>query len=212
MPLRSVKMKRRIFGFQRRVWWPKWTPASRSSRIVTAGMVAPRFDGRVPDERRAGPAREPAPPRGRSVRGRVRGPMVGPPGRPTILPAERLRGASRHARTARADGPGTTVRPPCRTRPGRAASAGHPALSRRPGGSRGGRADPSSPSRGFRHRRAGAAATAAPGPAPAPRRGRRAAGSPPRSARPSPGAGSARRAACRNWRAEARAARRSSGA
>src|SRR5512133_2503538 len=36
MPPRSPKMKRRIFGFQRRVWWPKWTPASRSSRIVTA--------------------------------------------------------------------------------------------------------------------------------------------------------------------------------
>src|SRR3954463_1028806 len=29
-------MKRRIFGFQRRVWWPKWTPASRSSRMLTA--------------------------------------------------------------------------------------------------------------------------------------------------------------------------------
>src|ERR671922_489407 len=37
MPPRSVKMKRRIFGFQRRVWWPKWTPASSSSRIETAG-------------------------------------------------------------------------------------------------------------------------------------------------------------------------------
>src|SRR6186997_2916202 len=35
MPPRSVKMKRFIFGFQRRVWWPKWTPASRSSRIET---------------------------------------------------------------------------------------------------------------------------------------------------------------------------------
>ena len=31
MPPRSPKMKRRIFGFQRRVWWPKWTPASSSS-------------------------------------------------------------------------------------------------------------------------------------------------------------------------------------
>ena len=27
MPLRSVKMYGFIFGFQRRVWWPKWTPA-----------------------------------------------------------------------------------------------------------------------------------------------------------------------------------------
>src|SRR5438105_36995 len=35
MPPRSPKMKRFIFGFQRRVWWPKWTPASRRSRIVT---------------------------------------------------------------------------------------------------------------------------------------------------------------------------------
>ena len=35
IPLRSPKMKRRIFGFQRRVWWPKWTPASSSSLSVT---------------------------------------------------------------------------------------------------------------------------------------------------------------------------------
>src|SRR5215218_4845354 len=39
MPPRSPWMKRRIFGFQRRVWWPKWTPASRSSRSSTWGMV-----------------------------------------------------------------------------------------------------------------------------------------------------------------------------
>src|SRR3954452_13066633 len=31
-------MKRRIFGFQRRVWWPKWTPASKSSRIETTDI------------------------------------------------------------------------------------------------------------------------------------------------------------------------------
>ena len=36
MPPRSPKMYLRIFGFQRRVWWPKCTPASSSSRIVTA--------------------------------------------------------------------------------------------------------------------------------------------------------------------------------
>ena len=30
MPFLSAKMKRRIFGFQRRVWCPKWTPASSS--------------------------------------------------------------------------------------------------------------------------------------------------------------------------------------
>src|ERR1019366_6560204 len=38
MPLRSPRMKRRIFGFHRRVWWPKWTPASSSWRTVTSGM------------------------------------------------------------------------------------------------------------------------------------------------------------------------------
>jgi hypothetical protein len=38
MPLRSVKMKRFIFGFQRRVWCPKWTPLSSSWRIVTTAM------------------------------------------------------------------------------------------------------------------------------------------------------------------------------
>src|ERR671914_2075161 len=31
VPPRSPWMKRRILGFQRRVWWPKWTPASSSS-------------------------------------------------------------------------------------------------------------------------------------------------------------------------------------
>src|SRR3990170_1787026 len=36
-------MKRFIFGFQRRVWWPKWTPASRSSRMVTTDKTAPFF-------------------------------------------------------------------------------------------------------------------------------------------------------------------------
>src|SRR2546423_4629477 len=39
MPPRSVKMKRRIFGFHRRVWWPKWTPASSSSPIETTDMM-----------------------------------------------------------------------------------------------------------------------------------------------------------------------------
>src|SRR5712691_5377633 len=34
MPLRSPKMYSFIFGFQRRTWWPKWTPASKSSFIV----------------------------------------------------------------------------------------------------------------------------------------------------------------------------------
>src|SRR3954453_7716931 len=56
MPLRSVKMKRFIFGFQRRVWCPKWTPLSSSWRIVTTAMVVPfvfgcreRPGGRRPD-------------------------------------------------------------------------------------------------------------------------------------------------------------------
>src|SRR5262245_19118954 len=38
MPPRSAKMKRRILGFQRRVWWPKWTPASSSSFMETTAM------------------------------------------------------------------------------------------------------------------------------------------------------------------------------
>src|SRR5439155_26542304 len=38
MPLRAVKMYRFIFGFQRLVWCPKWTPASRSCLSVTSGM------------------------------------------------------------------------------------------------------------------------------------------------------------------------------
>jgi len=37
--LRSVRMKRFIFGFQRRVWCPKWTPLSRSWRMVTTAMM-----------------------------------------------------------------------------------------------------------------------------------------------------------------------------
>ena len=45
MPLRSVKMKRFIFGFHRRVWCPKWTPLSRSWRIVTTAMAVHSFVG-----------------------------------------------------------------------------------------------------------------------------------------------------------------------
>src|SRR5579871_2640265 len=41
MPPRSVKMKRFIFGFQRRVWCPKCTPASSRSFMETTGMSAP---------------------------------------------------------------------------------------------------------------------------------------------------------------------------
>src|SRR5512143_1771924 len=35
MPLRSPKMYCFIFGFPRRVWWPKWTPASSRSLMPT---------------------------------------------------------------------------------------------------------------------------------------------------------------------------------
>src|SRR5215470_17453560 len=43
MPPRSVKMKRFIFGFQRRVWWPKWAPASSNCFMETTGMGAPFY-------------------------------------------------------------------------------------------------------------------------------------------------------------------------
>src|SRR6266545_6437963 len=39
MPLRSPKMKSFIFGFQRFVWWPKCTPASSSSFMLTGGVT-----------------------------------------------------------------------------------------------------------------------------------------------------------------------------
>ena len=41
IPLRSAKMNGRILGFHRRVWWPKWTPASSSWRIETVGTLCP---------------------------------------------------------------------------------------------------------------------------------------------------------------------------
>src|SRR5829696_835622 len=55
-------MKRRILGFQRRVWWPKWTPASSSSLmpISVAKEVAPLCVGVPPAgglRTRAGSAR-----------------------------------------------------------------------------------------------------------------------------------------------------------
>src|SRR5690606_15261834 len=43
MPLRSVRMKRLTFGFQRRVWCPKCTPLSSSWRMVTTAMVVSLF-------------------------------------------------------------------------------------------------------------------------------------------------------------------------
>ena len=60
MPLRSPKMNRFIFGFQRRVWCPKWTPASSICRMVTTAMVmspllrlAAHAPGRRGDRRRS---------------------------------------------------------------------------------------------------------------------------------------------------------------
>src|SRR3970040_1227948 len=38
MPLRSPKMYFCILGFQRLVWWPKCTPASSSSFMVSAAI------------------------------------------------------------------------------------------------------------------------------------------------------------------------------
>src|SRR5579862_3307657 len=57
MPFRSPKMYSFIFGFQRRVWWPKWTPASRSSFIViSTANVPPLRKGRF--EPRSSPLHE----------------------------------------------------------------------------------------------------------------------------------------------------------
>src|SRR4029077_3797234 len=41
IPLRSPKIYSFIFGFQRRVWWPKRTPASRNSFIVISTAKVP---------------------------------------------------------------------------------------------------------------------------------------------------------------------------
>src|ERR1700730_14687312 len=41
MPLRSPKMYSFIFGFQRRVWWPKCTPASSNSFMVISTAKFP---------------------------------------------------------------------------------------------------------------------------------------------------------------------------
>src|SRR5438045_705550 len=39
IPLRSMKMKRFIFGFHRRAWCPKWTPDLKSCFIVTTATA-----------------------------------------------------------------------------------------------------------------------------------------------------------------------------
>ena len=66
MPLRSPKMKRFILGFQRRVWCPKWTPASSSCFMVTTATRAPFPRFAVPAGADAGPG---APPRGGTTAG-----------------------------------------------------------------------------------------------------------------------------------------------
>ena len=43
--LRSPKMKGAIFGFQKRVWCPKWTPASSICRMDTLAMVKVSLSG-----------------------------------------------------------------------------------------------------------------------------------------------------------------------
>src|ERR1700716_1637002 len=50
IPLRSPKIYSFIFGFHRRVWWPKWTPASSNSFIVisTANFPPQEIDVCLP--------------------------------------------------------------------------------------------------------------------------------------------------------------------
>ena len=73
IPLRSAKMNGFIFGFQRRVWWPKWTPASSSWRMETDGTVSDLLSVRfLRGPRRRGPVGHlvagPAPSRSGTVR------------------------------------------------------------------------------------------------------------------------------------------------
>src|SRR6478672_10969028 len=52
-------MKRRILGFQRRVWWPKCTPASSSSRMEATAMTDLLFGFRCLLHRRGSEAHRP---------------------------------------------------------------------------------------------------------------------------------------------------------
>src|SRR5512135_3852569 len=76
IPLRSAKMYGRILGFQRRVWWPKWTPASSSSRIETTdtAMSSLRLGVRYSRRRERVHRPEPAPPPVRLAGTRERNP------------------------------------------------------------------------------------------------------------------------------------------
>ena len=56
IPLRSMKMKRFIFGFHRRAWCPKWTPDSKSCFMVTtANAFSLDASASRPRRTRAGP-------------------------------------------------------------------------------------------------------------------------------------------------------------
>src|ERR1035438_10806114 len=101
MPPRSPWMKRRIFGFQRRVWWPKWTPPASSSAMPTAATgyslfmyaIEVRANGVDPETvttrslLRAGPAPRP---HGSKIRIETSGYPFGAPQR-----AEEVRGQRR---------------------------------------------------------------------------------------------------------------------
>src|SRR5205814_2196122 len=54
MPLRAPKMYGFIFGFQRLVWCPKWTPASSRFFIVTSVTRSPRAIPPFRESRRTG--------------------------------------------------------------------------------------------------------------------------------------------------------------
>jgi hypothetical protein len=125
MPLRSPKMKRFIFGFQRRVWCPKWTPASSSCFMVTTPGWRPgtEYDDRRPSGWRTvtwrlGPRRRRTPPR----RGRWRAPgcparwRTRSPGCPTATAravdgTDRRPGASTGGAYTRLPGPARCGRP-----------------------------------------------------------------------------------------------------
>ena len=105
IPLRSAKMYGRILGFQRRVWWPKWTPASSSCRIETDGTgERPPVRFVPPRTSSPGAGLVALPPRCRHRPGR-NGPRV-------ISVAQRVRVALSHG------GPGprrSLAQGPCRT-------------------------------------------------------------------------------------------------
>ena len=104
------------------------------------GTCSPTSAARDRLERRHRPA-------GASLPGEGSRTMGDPPGRPVIVPAERARSASPDAPLAVLTGPVARVGSPHTLRDG--ADAATRRSTARPGGSRGGRAGPSSPSRGF---------------------------------------------------------------